>query len=60
MSKEKPKEPMVSPVGLLEGLRQSEKKDLVDFLMEKRGVKPATKVERAWNNVQELKRDDAE
>ena len=58
----KAKEPVVNLPQSIDGLLLSEQKELVDYLMEKNGFKRklTKQVERAWKNVQGLKRDDAE
>ena len=51
------KEPMMNPMSLADGLLLSEQKELIDYLMEKQGLKPKVDVKRAWDNVVEIKRD---
>lgn len=43
--------------GYLEMLTIAERKELVDELMESQGFKPKNEVNRAWDNVVEIKRD---
>tara|TARA_R110000787_G_scaffold81743_2_gene177085 strand:- start:420 stop:596 length:177 start_codon:yes stop_codon:yes gene_type:complete len=43
--------------GYLEMLTIAERKGLVDELMESQGFKPKGEVNRAWDNVVEIKRD---
>ena len=47
----------IAEEGYLGLLTLQERKDLVDSFMEKRGFKPKVDVNRAWDNVVEIKRD---
>ena len=47
----------IAEEGYLGLMTLQERKDLVDSFMEKRGLKPKVDVNRAWDNVVEIKRD---